>query len=809
MSLRESSGPQPELGPLESPQRFDWSAGRARFALAVILSIAFTLYLVPLTWGLPGWRGWAPDEIDPQAVLKAAAHSFSGSWTSRYPPLHYYVLAGLYQPLDWVAGPGRLALGEVELNQLYFLAGRLLSVLLATATLWLVYRCSRVFHDRFTSCVATAATALMVPFTYYAKTVNLEVPYLFWFVLSLLFFARLLHGHRLPDYLAFSAAASFAVCTKDQTYALYVLPVVMAPVVLAAHRRRQEDRRGGVFTVLWDRRLLWSAVVGVGLFIAIHKLPFDLHGFQHHIAEMRRASSTAAEFGNSLSGHLALALASLRLTAFNLGLPLFLAALVGVTAATLDFRKSWKLLSLLVFVVSYYLFFIVVIRYSYDRFFLPVALVLTLFAGPVVAKLLRWRRLPAAAAGIVLVGIFGFALLRAASVDAMMLADSRYTAEAWLTEHLKDDGVAVVGGRSVKLHVRGPDRMVWREGRHGSVADWLRDRDARFLVVHSEDPWVTSDLRIRERLLLGDLNFRPEARVHGEPAFNLLRLEGVRSNLTKLNAEILIAGRVADWGRPIDEVLAGALEALESDDPDRVAALADEIATAAIPGRRRLLGDLVVGLSGERFRPIHSGRPAVVVVTNPSDQELSIDLQLGLRVPRSGAKTIVRVVGGEDVQEVVVRSGPATIVRIGPVAAGRRGLFALVGKGNRPVVLKAPLRRHLAEGVWVAGVTNDFWTQEGVPAVVIYDNPTAFPRSVEVLLVPPPGHQDPLTVHVDGFGASASFEVLPHGRSAASLPPAPPYSRSAVLMTAPRPAEQFDNPSRLGFRIVPGPPSGR
>jgi len=390
----------------------------------------------------------------------------------------------------------------------------------------------------------------------------------------------------------------------------------------------------------------------------------------------------------------------------------------------------------------------------------------------------------------------------------MMLADSRTAVEEWLAEHLEEGEVALVAGRSVKLHPRGLDHLPWRERRHDSVAEWLRHHDARFFVVHSEDPWMTSDPRIGERLLLGDLNFRPEEQIRGEPAFNFLRLEGVRSNLTKLNAEILIAGRVAPWGRPIDEVLPRGLEALGSNDPGQVAAVADEIAESEVPGRRRLLGDLVIGLAGEPHRPIRRGRPALVVVTNPSDQELFVDLQLGLKVEEPGAEAVVRVVGGEEVDEVRVGPGEATIVRIGPVAAHRRGLFALVGESDRPVVLKAPLRRLLAAGVWVAGVTADFWTEEGAPAVVAFDNPTAEWRQVEVLLSSPPGDREPLMVRADGHGGWASFEVPPGGHAAASLPPVRPFSRGAVLLTAPRSGSPPDSPRGLGFRIAPAPPPG-
>ena len=107
--------------------------------------------------------------------------------------------------------------------------------------------------------LAAALLALSVPFVYYAKTANLDVPYLFWFALSLLFFLRALRRARTADFALFGLAAAAAVATKDQALALYVLTVpVLAWEVYA--RRRAAGERG--LRALADARLAALVVTG-------------------------------------------------------------------------------------------------------------------------------------------------------------------------------------------------------------------------------------------------------------------------------------------------------------------------------------------------------------------------------------------------------------------------------------------------------------------------------------------------------------------------------------------------------------------
>jgi hypothetical protein len=80
--------------------------------------------------------------------------------------------------------------------------------------------------------------------------------------------------------------------------------------------------------------------------------------------------------------------------------------------------------------VSYYVAFIAVVGYSYDRFMIPVCLVLSIFAGAAIdaawpPAAARWRT---AALAAVLV----YMALRTTSIDVMMAADGRYFVEDWI-----------------------------------------------------------------------------------------------------------------------------------------------------------------------------------------------------------------------------------------------------------------------------------------------------------------------------------------------------------------------------------------
>ena len=97
---------------------------------------------------------------------------------------------------------------------------------MALGIVWLAHRIALEQFGASAAALAAWLTLAILPLTYYAKTVNLDVPYVFWLTLSLLFFARLFNARPKPaDFFLFTLFAVVAVCTKDQAYGFYVLPV--------------------------------------------------------------------------------------------------------------------------------------------------------------------------------------------------------------------------------------------------------------------------------------------------------------------------------------------------------------------------------------------------------------------------------------------------------------------------------------------------------------------------------------------------------------------------------------------------------
>lgn len=414
-----------------------------RLALALLLTVSFGLNAWALTWGLPSASGWAPDELLPSAVLEGMSRGFGGGWHDKYPPFHYYLLAALYAPVLRAEGLRAGMPVPPDVYHRLFLIGRVTSLLMASGTLLLVYRCGRELGDRRAGLFAAAITALMAPFVYYAKLANLEAPYIFWFTLSLLFLLRLLERQRRRDYVLFVVAAVLAVTTKDQAYGLYVLAVPL--VVWARYRRdRREHGTASIAKAALNPDTLLAGVTAIVMFLAIHNVLGNPDGFRAHVALITgRASQAFREFPNDPAGHLGLLASTVRHVGFTLGLPAAVVSVLGLVQAARERAERW--LVLLVPAVSLYVCFLAVVLYVYDRFVLPMAILGALFAGRWLSQSWRvasWRRTAARAAAVI---VLGYGLTRAIGVDLSMANDARYAAEEWLRANAREGLVGAIG----------------------------------------------------------------------------------------------------------------------------------------------------------------------------------------------------------------------------------------------------------------------------------------------------------------------------------------------------------------------------
>jgi hypothetical protein len=128
---------------------------------------------------------------------------------------------------------------------------------------------------------------------------------------------------------------------------------------------------------------------------------------------------------------------------------------------------------------GYYIGFINVVRYAYDRYLLPLALIQALGAGFAIDWLLD-APIARPAAGVLVAAVFAYTTLYSATVDALMLHDSRYSASKWLRARAGDRTI----GRVFPLVVL-PDLDGLQSMDIGTV-DGLRSEKPAYFVLNAD-----------------------------------------------------------------------------------------------------------------------------------------------------------------------------------------------------------------------------------------------------------------------------------------------------------------------------------
>jgi hypothetical protein len=526
------------------------------WVLRGLFAWALALFAVGIGWGLPNWIAWAGDELHPTSWHPAISPATPRGWHARYPPLHFALLYWTSWPLRLLLDHKVLSLDDYDANTLLIYFSRGVSLVMAMATLWLVYRVGREVYDRRSALGAVFVTASIAPFAYYAKMGNLDIPYLCWFALSLLAYVRCLKYGRWRDFLLFGGAAAAAVCTKDQAYGLYMLAPLALIAALYRHDFRDRGPVKGVLRALVDPRLLAGGVTSAVLFAVFQNLFWNLGRFQVHVHLLLGPMSEGyRDFPDTWAGHLALLKLFLRQIAFALN-PALTAACVagllwtayrGVTRKeTRDRQEVFLLGSLFLLVVSYYVTFLNLILFTYDRYVLPVALLLAFFGGRTLGALLAPRapgnRRPAlrraALALVALVGVYS--VLYVSSVDFRLLADSRYFVEDWLAQQgVKPEQVVAVGRPH---HVPRFERIPWEQvlRSHGRV---LEERAPQYVAINLTDIRRPAEAEMIERLSNGELGYRKVLDHQSRPLLDLLSAADIGSSQRFVDPEFAVFAR--------------------------------------------------------------------------------------------------------------------------------------------------------------------------------------------------------------------------------------------------------------------------
>lgn len=402
--------------------------------------------LVACWWGLPCTDSWSADSVSPRTCgLGAIVETYWPGHFHNYPPLHTAILTVFSLP--WILlGVARVGANQDALNAelvkpLYMTAievsARLVAAAMALATMWNVKRLWTRLVSAEAGVVAALTVALNATYVYYAHLGNLETPYLFWLAWAAVEIDRVAAGESRERQVMLLAVA--AALTKDQAAAALLLPIPVALALVPKIVRNQP---------VFRKNSLVAVGVAVALFALGSGMVTNPSGFHKRLDYLfGPASKPWAEVPPGAYGSLLLVRDAILATPKLTSWPIALAATGGLVFAIAKKRglERARLLLPALAALSFWIFFNTGARRTEDRFLLPESLFLLPYASltfDVAAHHFRARRNAIVVAFAV---AFALAAWGVVVMDASMLEDPRYAAEAFLEKVPAGTHVEVYG----------------------------------------------------------------------------------------------------------------------------------------------------------------------------------------------------------------------------------------------------------------------------------------------------------------------------------------------------------------------------
>jgi hypothetical protein len=431
--------------------------------------VALVVYLPGLFWGIPTATGagrirpWGTDELAPFGFgeVYLAVTGNLRNMDPRYPLFPYVVQAIFCGPyIAWLLITGQMA----ELNRAFpnglsdpvtvvrnlTLLGRLPSLLMAAGVVAAACKMRPFAEARGDRRFDVFAGLLVLSITlmfYYSATSNVDMLALFCVVCALLVVSRSFADEfTVRRAILAGVFAALATASKDASYAIFV---AVLPVVSVRHlwKGRAEGKS-------WPDVLMAPAVCvasGLLVYIVASGLVINTQRFGKHlwfithgswVSPYRKAYGSAPA---TLAASLDATWATVTALASTLGI-------VGVALVVLGLALSLKRDRLsLTFALPPLAVFVGVIlqvRFVEDRFVLPMAYFLALFAAYAVWYFSK-SDLRAVRAIVMVLLVVGMAeqVAKAGELEYRRLVDKRYALAGWFAEHVRPgDRVCVVDG---------------------------------------------------------------------------------------------------------------------------------------------------------------------------------------------------------------------------------------------------------------------------------------------------------------------------------------------------------------------------
>jgi Dolichyl-phosphate-mannose-protein mannosyltransferase len=403
----------------------------------VIVLAALVLRLIGLRYGLPAV--YNPDEVAIMSRALAFAKGDLNPHNFLYPTLYFYVLfawEGLTALLA-VASGAVASFGAFQREFFVdptrvFVAGRLLTALLGTATVVAIGVLGARIAGRFVGIAAALVLAVAPLHVLNSHYVKHDVPVTFVIVLAYLTYERLWKGGSL-----FAAAAVTGVAFATHYYTIFLaIPLAWAIV----HRSR--DGREAI------RRVALAAAICAGVFFLLS--PFVLVEPLTALGDIRANRQIVVDRAVTNLGYVASAARYVKLLLSDAaGIPAAILALLGVIIGA---RRSPACTTrLLAFTVPFLLF--VFSTYPASRYLVPVTPFIALFAAIAIESIwnLRWggRQIVNV---LLIVALVATALTESLRADFFIRhTDTRTLALEYIAAHIPNGATILTQPYSVPL----------------------------------------------------------------------------------------------------------------------------------------------------------------------------------------------------------------------------------------------------------------------------------------------------------------------------------------------------------------------
>jgi hypothetical protein len=405
----------------------------------VFLAVSFActaLIVAHITYGLPAYEPLTGDELDPLSTLFNSRTGFDG-WNLRWPVLHPGLLAIVLAPFSWAEQVWALRLLDLTVVSVMFVVIRLVSVAMLFGTLLLTFDAARRLFDRRAALLAVALLGLSPLIVFFGSFANLEIPHLFWVTASFWAWVRFHETPSLTWCLILGALVGISVAVKDQAYGFFIA----APFAIILTLWRQPRGSAGAYSRIG--RVIAVGVATFGAFALGQGLPWLWDRFVAHLDYIVGSDVTKFQmFSPTPAGHLALATATVTSFLWALGIPLAL-AFAGALVRMVFFGERRNAILLLP-ALTYYLGFLSVVLYVYDRFLIGLLPIVAMLGGRFLAWVTHTERLPRLIRMAVPAAVVAVAAINAVGANAAFFKDPRHDAARWLAD-------AVPCGSSVGL----------------------------------------------------------------------------------------------------------------------------------------------------------------------------------------------------------------------------------------------------------------------------------------------------------------------------------------------------------------------